>query len=58
MKKYAAPVPADTYEAPAVTVAGDARTLTQGGYYNDYDSPGVRKTKNNITRRQPARKRD
>jgi hypothetical protein len=37
----------DKYESPNMKVVGQAESLTGGGYYNDYDSPGVRKTTNN-----------
>lgn len=33
------------YEAPTMTTIGSARALTHGGFYNDDDSPGIRKTK-------------
>ncbi len=32
------------YVGPEIVVIGSATELTQGGSYNDYDSPGVRKT--------------
>jgi hypothetical protein len=45
-----------TYEAPAMTLAGTAESLTRGGYYDDYDSPGVRKTRKRWIMRQPSKK--
>ncbi len=32
------------YSSPEMVDVGSATDLTQGGSYNDYDSPGVRKT--------------
>lgn len=33
------------YGQPTMTTIGSARALTHGGFYNDWDSDGVRKTK-------------
>ena len=33
------------YDGPTITTIGSVGALTHGGFYNDNDSPGVRKSK-------------